>query len=159
MIRRNEKFFSNAGSPYRTVYSPKVDQNGNIELVESGVENTAEFINSFKESTDISVILARVAAGDMSALNQRNGIFGDFTGMPKTYAEFLQLQIDSNNLFNSLPVEVRDKFGNDPNKFLAESGSKEWVEKLGDVLPENAREYFNPAPVDVPDDPVEEVKE
>lgn len=130
-----DKFFSNPGDPIHVLYSPKVDDNGNIDLVVAGKENIPEIVNSYAESTDIQYILSRAAQGDLSGLTQNPGIYGDFTSVPKTYAEFLQLQIDANGLFYKLPQDVRDKFNNDPSQFLAQSGTEEWQKKLGDVLP------------------------
>lgn len=94
-----KRFFTESGSPLHVLYSPKVEKDGSVELVESGVENFQEYIDSFKESTDLSTILARVGAGETELLFKRPGSYGDFTKLPQTYAEALQLQIDSNRLF------------------------------------------------------------
>lgn len=134
-----KEFVSNPGSPIHTLYAPKVGKDGVVDLVESGKENTDDIIQSYAESTDIRVILNRVANGETELLHQRNGIFGDFTGMPKTYAEALQLHIDSNRLFESLPADIRQKFDNDENKFFASAGTVEWTEKLDKVLPAELR--------------------
>lgn len=149
----DNSFRSNPGNPEHVLYSPKVLANGEIELKPSGVENTDEIIQSFAESTDIRLILSRVAAGDLQVLKQRTGSFGDFTQMPKTFAEVLQLQIDSKNLFDSLPIDVRDKFNGDPSQFFAQSGSPEWFEKLDSVLPEEMRSMIN-KPADASVDPI-----
>lgn len=135
----DNNIISNPGDPWHIIYSPKVSKDGNIELVESGKENTDDIIQSFEESTDINYLMTRIAQGDLTALNQRNGIFGDFTGMPKTYAEVLQLHIDANRLFDSLPVEVKQKFDNDENKFFAQAGTDDWKEKLDSILPDELR--------------------
>lgn len=42
----------------------------------------------------------------------------DVTTLPKSLAEMMQLQIDSENAFNSLPSELRDLFGNNKYKFV-----------------------------------------
>lgn len=42
----------------------------------------------------------------------------DVTSLPKSLAEMQQLQIDSENAFNSLPSEFRDLFGNSKFKFV-----------------------------------------
>lgn len=138
-IYEDSEFVSNPGNRIHIIYSPKVAKDGTIDLVESGKEDLVEIIGSFAESTDINIILNRVKQGDMSALQQRVGSYGDFTKVPETFAEVLQLQIDSNNLFNKLPQDVKDKFNNDPSQFFAQSGTEEWQKKLGDVLPEQYR--------------------
>lgn len=128
-----ERFISNAGNPIHRLYKPIVDKNGFIDLKEDGFENTDEIIQSHAESCDIQIILNKAQYGDLSGLNAVKGIFGDFTEMPKSYAEFLQLKIDSTIMFNKLPADVRAKFDNDPNQFFAQSGQEEWFQKLGIV--------------------------
>ena len=131
MIRyfRND-IFTCEGSPIHDIYKPQVLKDGRIELIVEGHENTDDIIKSYEQSVDIDVIIARYMNGDLDALNQRVGQYGDFTGMPKTYAEVLQRQIDARNIFDSLAPEIRQKFDNDANQFFVKSGSKEWFDKL-----------------------------
>lgn len=135
---------SNPGSPIHILYAPKVDSEGCITLVETGVENTDDYIQSFVESTDMEVIVNRIMNGEEQLLRQRTGSFGDFTKMPKTYAEMLQLQLDSNRLFMSLPVEVREKFNHDPAQFMAQSGTEDWFKKIENVLPDEVKSVVFP---------------
>lgn len=130
----DHSIFTDSGSPIHMIYTPVVNEDGNVDLVESGKENTDDYIQSFKDSCDMEVIIQRFLAGDSSALNKKAAMFGDFTSMPKTYAEVLQLQIDAKKAFDELPVETKEKFDNDINKFLANAGESEWYEKLGVVL-------------------------
>lgn len=130
------RFFKNdlyteSGSDIKVIYSSKVNDDGTIELVPSGKEDWQSYIESFADSVDINYIIARYQNGDLSALNQRNGVFGDFTQMPKTYAEMLQVQINAKDAFDRLPVDVKEKFHNDFNQYLATAGSEEWLNKLG----------------------------
>lgn len=155
----DNSFVTCPGSPEHILYAPKVLPSGEIELVPSGVENTDDKIQSFAESTDIRMILARVEAGDMTALQARpRGSFGDFTEMPKTFAEVLQLQIDSKNLFDSLPKDIKDKFNGDSLQFFAQAGSDEWLEKLDPVLPNEIRSMIK-KPGEASVDPVKPVSE
>lgn len=126
--------FSECGSDTVIEYSPIVKEDGTIELMESGKTNIQEYINSFEEECNLQNIIARYTNGDLTALNKFSGTYGDFTEFPKTYAEVLQLQIDSRNLFNSLPIEIKEKFDNDENKFFVQSGSKEWFEILKPLM-------------------------
>lgn len=128
----DNKIFSERGSEIHIIYKPVVDEKGNIDLVEAGKENLRDIIQSGKDSCDITIILNQVQ-NDPSVLNRVQGVFGDFTNMPETYAEMLQLQIDSKRYFEKLPTEIKKKFDNDPNKFLAQAGEKDWFEKLGFV--------------------------
>lgn len=111
---------ANPGTREKVMYSPVFDENGVMELVESGRENLYDYIQSFKESTDINVILRKYANGDTSALAKTQGSFLDITGMPTTYAEMLNTLIGAENVFNGLPLEEREKFGFSFERWLAE---------------------------------------
>lgn len=134
MIYADNSIISNPGSDIVIEYSPIVNDDGSITLEESGKSNIQEYIDSFAESCDIKSIIARFNAGDVEALNRNVMKFGDFTEFPKTYAEVLQLQIDSNNLFNSLPINIKEKFDNDPNKFFVMSGTEEWKDIISPLF-------------------------
>lgn len=139
MLRRyNHEFPSDAGTNIHIIFSPVVDKLGNIDLVESGKEDTDAIIQSYAPYCDINIIMANAMQGDLSGLNRVRGTFGDFTDMPKTYAEFLQLQIDSNKMFEKLPPDIKKQFDNDPNKFMVDAGSEEWLNKLGIVKEESS---------------------
>lgn len=127
----DNKIVTNPGSSKHALYKPVVNEDGVIDLEVCGYEDTNELIQSYAESCDISIILANCANGDLSGLNAMKGVYGDFTEMPKTYAEMLQLQIDAKRTFDSLPVDVKNNFNNDVNQFLAVAGEKEWAKKLG----------------------------
>ena len=133
----NNDIFSNPGDPIHIIFSPVFDEKGNIELVESGKENTDDIIQSFAEECDLNVILSKYLNGDNTVLSNGIGSYGDFTNMPKTYAEVLQLQIDAKKLFNELPVDFKQKFDNDPNKFFVQAGSEEGFEKLDPLFNAN----------------------
>lgn len=155
----NNKIVSNPGSSVKEVYGPKVKPDGSIDVVPVGKENTDRIIQSFAQSTDISFILAKLAQGDTSVLHQRSPMFGDFSKVPSTYAEVLQMRIDAGRCFDRLPVDVKRRFDNDVNKFLASAGSSSWLEKLDGVLPEEFKELYK-QPVDVkPGDKEKEVVE
>lgn len=131
--KKAAEFATCPGSPLHAIYRPVVGKDGTIELEISGYENTDEKIASYEESCDVHTLIKRFHDGDLTALNKRQGMYGDFTNMPKNMAEMLQLQIDAKIAFNSLDVETKKKFDNDLNKFLATAGSEEWAEKLGYV--------------------------
>lgn len=126
-------FYTDSGDPIKITYHAKIDDYGVIELVEDGKIDTDKEIQSYAESCDINLIINKYLAGDTSVLEKNRGMYGDFTNMPKTYAEFLQKQIDAENAFKRLPINIKEKFDNDINKFLATVGNEEWYEKLGFV--------------------------
>lgn len=131
----SKDFVTCPGDPLKVEYAPRVLPDGTIELVESGVMNLQEYIDSFRESSDISAVVTRfVNTGDPTVLDVKQGQYGDFTSFPKTYAEALQLKIDADRMYDGLPIEVKERFDNDRNKFFALSGSEEWYKNLGSLV-------------------------
>lgn len=148
MVRKHEEiYYTNPGSPIRDVYSPVVHEDGKITIEVSGKENTDEIIQSFAESCDIRVIVNRFNGGDLTALNQARGMYGDFTEMPKTYAEALQMRIDAKNAFDKLNPDIKKQFNYNVDEFLATAGDEEWYKKLGveNALKENVPEVSSEA--------------
>lgn len=122
-------FVTNPGSRVRDVFVAKVDPYGNVDLEKVGEESIYDLIQSYRDSTDLNKLLQRYRNGEVDVLQRVQGVFGDFSKLPKTYAELLQLQIDAKNLFDSLPIDLQQKFTFD--EFLGKAGSKDWFEKLG----------------------------
>lgn len=119
-MKHSYRFISNAGDPLHKVQHGIVLEDGTIKLVVDRIEDTDAIIDSYRESTDINNIMARIQAGDVSLLNQKQGFYGDFTEFPKTYAEMLDLMHRGEEFFNKLPVEVKEKYNNDFNQFFAD---------------------------------------
>lgn len=132
-VRDPNSFVSSSGDLFHVRLAPRVLEDGTLKLVESGKDDIKSMINSFRDSTDMSFILNRLAVGDTSVLDQRPALFGDFTQMPTTYAEALQLVIDGRRQFDALPLDVKNSFNNDYRQFLATAGTDEWSQKLSSL--------------------------
>lgn len=126
--------FSNGGSRIREIREPVV-KDGKLSVEVVGKEDFQDYIESFSDQVDLENIVARAMNGDTEALNQRIGSYGDFTTFPKTYAEALQRIIDAKNLFDSLPVSVRNNFENDVYKFVSSLDEPDFLDKIGYVKP------------------------
>lgn len=124
---------ANAGSPVRTVYGGRYDANGRVVLEEKGTEDLYAYIQSFKDSVDINVILARFSNGDTEALSRAQGFYADVTDFPTNMADALNRINECEEMFKSLPLEVRQKFDCSFEQFLSQSGSDDWLEKMGMV--------------------------
>ena len=79
----------------------------------------------------IDNIINRALNGDPFALNKKIGNYMDVTEMPKTLAEAQQIVINLKERFNNLPAEVRAKFENNAEIYVASYGTDDWVEKVG----------------------------
>ena len=119
------------GSPVRTLYGGRYDANGRVVLEEKGRENLYDYIQSFRDSVDLNVILARFSNGDTEALSKAQGFYADVTDFPKTMADALNRINECEEMFKSLPLEVRQKFDCSFEQFLSQSGSEDWLEKMG----------------------------
>lgn len=117
---RNFKFVSNPGNPMHKVRHGEVKEDGTIRLVVDRLEDTNKIIDSYRASTDIHNIIARIQAGNIELLNQKQGFFGDVTELPKTYAEMLDLIHKGEEFFNKLPAKVKEEYNNDFNQFFAD---------------------------------------
>lgn len=122
---------ANAGSSVRTVYCGRYDANGRVVLEEKGTEDLYAYIQSFKDSVDINVILARFSNGDTEALSRAQGFYADVTDFPANMADALNRINQAEEMFKALPLETRQKFDCSFEQFLAQSGTEDWLSKMG----------------------------
>lgn len=144
------EFKSPPGDLFHDVLSPCFRPDGTIELKVTDRVDIKMEINSHRDETDMAYILSRLMVGDDSVLNPRPPMYGDFTQMPKSYVEMLNMVIDGERYFDSLPIETRREFDNDRGKWFASIGSDSWLDAMGFVR----REEPTVPPVPVPPVPV-----
>lgn len=92
----------------------------------------------FKAECDINNIVKRVGLG-LTQLQCPEPVFTDISEVPTSYEEMLQVVLDAQARFDSMPSRVRERFGNDPArlvKFLSDESNFDEALKLGLV---NAR--------------------
>lgn len=126
-----KRIISNTGSPIHITYGGSYDENGRVVLTEKGQENIYDYIQSFKDSVDLNVLIARYNNGDVSALSKVQGVYMDVTEFPTNYAEALNRMEILKDYFMSLPVEIRSKFNHSFSEFLAASHSSEFHDMMG----------------------------
>ena len=120
---RKSDFITNAGSPIKTDYEYQIID-GIKQLVPCGETNTQDMIQSYAEECDINVIVSKFLNGDDSVLHKTVGQFGDFRDCPTTYAEMFDRVLACEKIFNTMPVDIREKFDNSYEKFWSSYGSK-----------------------------------
>lgn len=135
--RKPIRFSSEIGSREKIIYKSRYMKDGTLEIVEAGRENLYDYIQSFANSVDINVILERFANGDVGALSKSQGIFGDFTNLPSSFVGVLNLVNSGREYFESLPLDVRAKFGHSFDRFVA---SMDDPKMMNDILALNANE-------------------
>lgn len=78
-----------------------------------------------RDETDINNIMRKYEkTGILTHVNQYAGQYGDFSGIPD-YQTGLNRIRESQEMFMSLPASIRDKFNNDPGKFIEFATDKE----------------------------------
>lgn len=121
------RVYTNPGSPMKDEYEIRKDSKGDSVLKKVGQSDLYEYIQSFKDSTDINVLLERFKlTGDPSVFEKKQTFYADVTEFPKTPAEMLAQYQMSKNFFYSLDPDDRAKFNNDPDQFYSAFGTKEF---------------------------------
>lgn len=107
---------------------------------------------SFRDESDINTIMARYqSTGEMPVLNEMPGQWLDVTEMD--FQRHMDFIIDAQNLFDDLPSDLRDRFGNDPGAFLgfcSDEKNRDEMARLG-LLNERATEAVLRPPEPAPD--------
>lgn len=120
-----------AGTYTEPEYTEYVDENGHLNLKETGETPTYEMIQAALEETKIENIIRRATLGDPTALATSQGVYLDTTDMPTSLAEMQNKIIEVTNEFEKLPLETRLKFDQSPEKYIAMYGSDEWANLMG----------------------------
>lgn len=120
---------TNPGNRTKIVYGSRLKPDGTIELYEREKIDVLLEINSHASECDMSIILSRIMRGDTSMLRQ-NPMYGDFSTMPRTYADMFNMVTEAEYTFDHLPVEVKNRFGNDKLKWFATLGTPDWYNNM-----------------------------
>lgn len=124
-----QEFVTSSGSDIHILYSGKLMPNGEIKLSECGKESISDKIQAQVPFTDINYIINRLTMGDTSVLRD-GAMYGDFTEVPKSLAEALEVIINGQKKFDELPVEIKNKFDNNYYAWIQQAGSIPWMEKM-----------------------------
>ena len=152
----HNRIAANPGSPVKVLYGGKYDANGRVVLEKKGEENLYDYIQSFRDSVDLNIILARFSNGDVEALNKAQGFYADVTDFPKNMADALNRINKAEEMFKALPLETRQKFDCSFEQFLAQSGTDDWLSKMGLEISKSVEPVTSSAQVEP--DAVEEIK-
>ena len=121
---------NNPGNKEEVTYSERRNEKGEPYLVKTGVRNTYEERQSMKGEYDIYNMLERYANGDNSVM-RNNAQYIDATAMPSNFHEAYNIMQSQREKFDALPVEIKQKFGSDWVQWAAQSGTEDWLEKMG----------------------------
>lgn len=125
--RERGRFISSPGSHIRPVYAGELQEDGSLKLVVTEEQDIQEVIESYRMSTELSVILDRFNAGDATALHAYDEIYADISHMPKSMIEAVNKIESYKEVFNNLPIDIKNKFDNNFNIWLAQAGDPGWL--------------------------------
>lgn len=125
------KNWSPSGEKTEMRHRASMDKNGVRTLIRDRKVPIYDLIQESRDECEIERIIQRAVMGDANALNQSKGVYADITGMPKSIAEAQQMIINMKEEFEHLPKEIRAKFENNAEMYVAEFGSDGWFEKTG----------------------------
>jgi hypothetical protein len=104
-----------AGDRFVKTYHLDFDENNSETLVEDGLFDLYASIQAYKDSVDLSLILAQYKqVGDESILNRRKTFYADVSGLPNNYPDMFRLVRSIEETFSKLPLEEREKYGHNP---------------------------------------------
>lgn len=123
-----------AGESVRRTYFWERNEKGEKVLkLDQIIDQQAE-IDSYLEETKIENIIRRASIdpniAERIAPNLGGGI-QDFTEAPHTLAELQNIMIRAEQVWKDVPKEIKIKFDNDVDKFIASFGTVEWAKNLG----------------------------
>lgn len=135
---QHSRVYQHPGNPIKTIYSPRYNERGILDLVPTAEENLYDYIQSHAQSVDIHVILERFASGETDILSQLQGFYADASNMPKTYAEVLNAVIAGERAFDHLPIEIKQQFNNSFSEWMAAMDQPDFSARMGFSQPEAA---------------------
>lgn len=109
----------------------KMKTDGKRDLVADVKYPIYEIIQSHREETEIERIVKRAIEGDYNALNAMKGVYADIADAPGSLAEAQAMIINAKNEFYDLPLEIREKFNQNAEEYVAEMGTPKWMDKMG----------------------------
>lgn len=126
-------YYAPTGKRTEMRHSAHMDKDGRRFLKADKEVAIYDLIQSHKEECEIENIIRRAVEGDYNALNAINGTFADITNCPSSIAEAQQYIIDAKTEFEKLPKEIRAKFENNAEIYIAEMGNdpESWLDKMG----------------------------
>lgn len=123
-----------AGETVRRTYLWERNEKGEKVLkLDQTIDQQAE-IDSYLEETKLENIIRRASIDpDLAARlvpDIGKGI-QDFTEAPETLAELQNIMLRAEQIWQDVPKEIKLKFDNDVDKFVASFGTIEWAKNLG----------------------------
>jgi hypothetical protein len=123
-----------AGETVRRTYLWERNEKGEKVLrLDQTIDQQAE-IDSYLEETKLENIIRRASIDPDIAARIKPDIGGgiqDFTEAPQNLAEIQNIMMRAEQIWDEVPKDIKLKFDNDVDKFIASFGTVEWAKNLG----------------------------
>lgn len=123
-----------AGETVRRTYLWERNEKGEkILVLDQTIDQQAE-IDSYLEETKLENIIRRASIDpDLAArlIPDIGGGLQDATEMPENLMELQNIMLRAEQIWDEIPKEIKLKFDNDVDKFVASFGTVDWAKNLG----------------------------
>ncbi len=121
-----ERKFCEPGSMITYRYGSRLDKLGNRKIEKKQPINRYADIQAYADETNINTILTKYVAGDKEVLAVKAAQFIDATQIPDNLNDLFNQTIAAQDVFNHLPADVKEIFGNNVYNFASKIGTDEW---------------------------------
>lgn len=128
---KHERFYAPTGEKTEIRHEPEIGKDGRRVLKPTRTVEIYNLIQEGREQTEIQYIMKRAMEGDANVLNIMNGVYADISDAPKSLAEAQQLIINAKREFENLPIEIKRKFNMNPEEYVAQVGTENWLDAMG----------------------------
>lgn len=139
-----DPIYTDPGNVEEDVYVERINEiTREPEYVPTGQKrNLVDLHQADFESVDINTLMKRYQVGDLNAIRQIENVFyGDATQMPFDALDAANMVLASRQMFDNLPLEVKQSFDNNYLKWM------DGVNKLDpDVLVKSGLAHMIPKP-------------
>lgn len=125
---RPQTVFAPSSSGFAPVYEERIGRDGVLGLIKTGEHNINEFVQASLSGTLVYNILDKYQLGDTSVLEKVKGFYADVTSVPKSLIETHNLMKSIESNFDSLPSEIKSKFGNSVETFVSSIENGEFAQ-------------------------------
>lgn len=123
-----------AGESIRRTYLWELNEKGEKVLTLDQIIDQQAEIDSYLEETKLENIIRRASIDpDIAArlVPDIGGGLQDATEMPGNLMELQNIMLRAEQIWDEIPKEIKLKFDNDVDKFVASYGTVDWAKNLG----------------------------
>lgn len=123
-----------AGETMRRTYLWEINEKGEKVLTLDQIIDQQAEIDSYLEETKLENIIRRASIDpDLAArlIPDIGGGLQDTTEMPENLMELQNIMLRAEQIWDEIPKEIKLKFDNDVDKFVASFGTVDWAKNLG----------------------------